>query len=278
MFFELPNKVLMPKIGLGTYLLKEDDVEPTILEAIRVGYTHFDTAQMYDNEKEIGAALKKSMRPRSSFFITSKQQYHLSFEDAKKAFFQTLENLQTDYLDLYLVHWPNHDDQVNQKTWTFFEWLYDNHYVKAIGVCNFTRYQMDNLLKTAKIPPMVNQVELHPGLTQMPLRKYLKEKNIQVISYGPFMRGGIHEPPYNEVLNKIAKIHAVSIHQVVIAWGISQGIFMIPKTKTPNRLEENYRGSQLSLSEEEIQTINALNRGKRVYSDPSNNPHGILVS
>ena len=274
MFFQLPNNILIPKIGLGTFKLTEDIVEDVILEAINVGYTHFDTAQAYNNESGIGRAITKSKKPRESLFITSKQQYHLPFEKAKQAFFKSLEDLQTTYIDLFLVHWPNHDKKVNQETWKFFEWLYEHQYVKAIGVCNFTRSQMDELLETATIKPMVNQVELNPTFTQEPLRRYLKEKDIQVMSYGPFARGAVFEGSTSETLKNVARKHTATISQICIAWGINQDIPMIPKTKDLKRLEENYRGSQVSLSEDEIKTISQLNTGKRKYTDPENNPYG----
>ncbi|MGB0175039.1 MAG: aldo/keto reductase [Acholeplasmataceae bacterium] len=277
MFFHLPNNVLIPKIGLGTYLLTDDIVEDVILEALKVGYTHIDTAQAYQNEAGIGRAIARSMKPRESLFITSKQQYHMPLEKAKEAFFKTLEDLQTTYLDLYLIHWPNHDPSVNQETWNFFEWLYEQKYVKAIGVCNFSRYQLQELLETATIKPMVNQVELNPGFTQIPLRTYLREQEIQVMSYGPFMRGAVFEEPMLSPLKDIARLHGVTVAQVCIAWGISQGIPMIPKTQTFKRLEENYRGSQLSLSQTEIDQITTLNTGRRKYMDPENNISGKYI-
>lgn len=276
MFFQLENNVLMPKIGLGTFMLTDDIVEDVILKAIEVGYTHFDTAQAYQNEAGIGRAISKNIKPRESLFITSKQQYHMPFEKAKQAFFKSLEDLQTTYIDLFLIHWPNHDKRVNQETWKFFEWLYDNQYVKAIGVCNFSRYQMDELLETAIVKPMINQVELNPTLTQEPLREYLNENNIQIMGYGPFARGAVFEGKVFETLKNIARKHTATVAQVAIAWGINQNIPMIPKTQDLKRLEENYRGSQVSLSDEEIKSISALNIGKRKYTDPENNPYGIF--
>ncbi|MGB1097381.1 MAG: aldo/keto reductase [Acholeplasmataceae bacterium] len=276
MFYSLSNGLLMPKIGLGTFLISNEDAKEIVSDAIKIGYHHIDTAQMYGNEAGIGEAIKASLRPRSGLFITSKQRHHMSFEDAKKAFFQTLENLQTDYIDLFLIHWPNHDKKVNQETWRFFEWLYENKYAKAIGVSNFTRSHLEDLLETANIKPHVNQIELHPGLNQAPLRAFMDLHEIKAISYGPFMRGGVFEPPFKDVLSEIAKKHTSTIPQVAIAWGIQQGIFMIPKSSDAKRLKENYRAASLTLSDEDIQTINKLNRGKRVYTDPDNNPWGVF--
>jgi diketogulonate reductase-like aldo/keto reductase len=200
----------------------------------------------------------------------------MSMSDAKKAFLESLDKLQTDYIDLFLIHWPNHTHEVNQDTWRFFEWLYENHYVRAIGVSNFTIEHIDQLLKTAKIKPHVNQVECHPGLTQKPLKAYLDALDINMISYGPFMRGSILEAPFVEPLTKIAKTYDITVHQLVIAWGINLGIFMIPKSSNHLRLKQNIEASLVVLSEVDIKDIDALNRGKRVYTDPSNNPWGIF--
>jgi methylglyoxal/glyoxal reductase len=276
MNFKLSNGVEMPKIGLGTFQINDTDVEHKVLEAIRTGYRHFDTAQMYQNESGIGRALSKTNTPREHLFITSKQKHHMSFEDAKQAFFESLEKLQTTYIDLFLIHWPNHDHQINQETWRFFEWLYEHTYVRAIGVSNFTIEHMEQLLKTAKIKPHVNQVECHPGLTQKPLKLYLEALDIQMISYGPFMRGGILEAPFIDTLSKIATKYHVTVHQLAIAWGINLGIYMIPKSSNEERLIKNYEASKLKLLDEDIKAIDALNRGKRVYTDPSNNPWGIF--
>ena len=276
MSFKLSNGVEMPKIGLGTFQISDIDVESKVLDAIEMGYRHIDTAQRYENEAGIGRALKRSSIPRQSLFITSKQKYHMSMSDAKKAFFESLDKLQTDYIDLFLIHWPNHAYEVNQETWRFFEWLYENHYVRAIGVSNFTIEHMEALLKTAKIKPHVNQVECHPGLTQKPLKSYLDRLNIHMISYGPFMRGSILEAPFVEPLTKIAKTYDITVHQLVIAWGINLGIFMIPKSSNHLRLKQNIDASSIRLLDNDIKDIDALNRGKRVYTDPSNNPWGIF--
>ncbi len=276
MFYSLSNGVLLPTIGLGTFLISNDDAKQIIKDALDIGYLHIDTAQRYENESGIGDAIESSLKPRSSLFITSKQKYHMPFEEAKNAFFQTLKNLKTTYLDLFLIHWPSHDKKVNQETWRFFEWLYENKYVRAIGVSNFTRSHLEDLFETAIIMPHVNQIECHPGLNQAPLRAFMEQHHIQTIAYGPFMRGNIYEAPFKDTLEKIGRKHTSTIAQTVIAWGIQQGIAMIPKSSHIQRLEENHRASTLSLSEEDIVEINELNRGKRVYTDPDNNPWGIF--
>lgn len=272
---KLYNGVLMPKLGLGTFLMADgESAYDSVKTALEVGYRHIDTAQMYQNEKSVGDAIKDSGIPRKEIFITTKQRGHSTLENMQKAFNASLEKLQTDYVDLFLIHWPNHDKKNNQATWAFFESLYEQKKVRAIGVSNFQRHHLTDLMETAKIKPMVNQVELHPGLSQMPLQAYLEKEGIAIESYGPFMKGGIFEGIWKETLEKIALKHHASIPQVVIAWGLARDIIMIPKSVTPIRIEENFKSKDVLLSISEVEEINALNRGKRVYTDPDNSPWG----
>ena len=275
MYSKLSNGVEMPLLGLGTFLISNEEVKKVVLEALDMGYRHIDTAQRYGNEEGIGIALKQTKIPREQLFITSKQIYHMPFEQAKRAFFESLNKLQLDYLDLYLIHWPNHEDAINIETWRFFEWLYDNHYVRAIGVSNFTIEHIKAIQTHCKHLPHVNQVELHPGLQQRPLRTFLDTLGIKIISYGPFMRGGILEAPYKEVLESIGLQYGLTPHQVVVSWGIQEGIIMIPKSQTIQRLKDNLDATHIQFNKDDMARIQALNRGKRVYTDPSNNPWGI---
>jgi diketogulonate reductase-like aldo/keto reductase len=276
MYYKLSNGVLMPKLGLGTFLIPNEEVKDKVLEALKIGYRHIDTAQRYGNEEGIGKAIKETSIPRNEIFITSKQMYHMPYEEAKKAFFDSLKKLNTDYLDLFLIHWPNHNHNINIDTWKFFEWLYENKYVRAIGVSNFTIEHIKALLEQTNITPHVNQVELHPGLQQRPLREFHDTLGIKTIGYGPFMRGGILEPPFHETLASIASKYGITIHQVVVSWGIQEGVFMIPKSSSYEKLKQNFDASNVILSQEDIDIISSLNRGKRVYTDPSNNPWGIF--
>lgn len=272
MIKHLSNGVMMPMFGLGTFRVAPgESAYETVKYALSVGYRHIDTAQMYQNEASVGEAIIDSKIPRNEIFITTKQLIHSSVENMQKAFDESLRKLKTDYIDLILIHWPNHNKAINQATWAFFESLYERKLVRAIGVSNFQRHHIIDLLETAKIKPMVNQVELHPGLNQIPLQTYLESEQIAIESYGPFMKGGIFEEPYREKLQEIADHHQATITQVVIAWGLHRGIIMIPKSVTPSRILENYQGQFLELSSHEVSEINALNRGKRVYTDPDNN-------
>lgn len=271
----LANGIKMPLFGLGTFLAQNgESAYHAVLYALKVGYRHIDTAQLYQNEESVGQAIKDSKIKREDIFITTKQKYHSNIENMQKMFDESLSKLQTDYVDLYLIHWPNQDKKINQQTWAFFEKIYKEGKAKAIGVSNFTKSHLRDLLETAKIKPMVNQVECHPGLTQVPLKAYLDEENIALESYGPFMKGGIFESPFKEKLETIANKYQATIPQIVIAWGINQGIIMIPKSVTEERILENFKGKDIKLTKEEILEINGLNRGKRVYSDPDNSPWG----
>lgn len=272
---KLANGVLMPKLGLGTFLMPDgEDAYSSVLEALKVGYRHIDTAQMYRNEESVGKAIKDSGIPRNEIFITTKQRGHSTLENMEKAFQESLNKLGTDYVDLFLIHWPNHDAKINQQTWAFFEKLYNEKKCRAIGVSNFQRHHLMDLMKTAKIKPMVNQVELHPGLAQVALKDYLDSEDIAIESYGPFMKGGIFEGIWKEELSKIAEKHHATIPQIVIAWGLARDIIMIPKSVTPSRIKENFESKDILLSIDEVEHITKLNRGKRVYTDPDNSPWG----
>jgi diketogulonate reductase-like aldo/keto reductase len=274
----LNNGYKMPQLGLGTFLSKDgDEAYEAVKYALEIGYRHIDTAQMYQNEASVGKAIKDSKVDRKDIFITTKQRVHSTLENMKKAFEESLEKLQTDYVDLFLIHWPNHDPEINQRSWAFFESLYESGKAKAIGISNFQKHHVDTLLKHAKIKPMIDQVECHPGLSQVFLKSYLDSVDIQLESYGPFMRGGVFEGTRKEVLEEIAKNHKATIAQVVIAWGLKRGIVMIPKSVTPKRIKENFESLNLNLSDEDMKAINGLNRGIRVYTDPDNSPWGPYV-
>jgi methylglyoxal/glyoxal reductase len=274
---KLDNGLMMPMLGLGTFLVSDGQIAyDTISYALKAGYRHIDTAQLYGNEESVGQAIQDANISREDIFITTKQRFHMPLEDAVKNFDESLRKLKTNYVDLYLIHWPNHDKKINQATWAFFESLYESKKVRAIGVCNFTIHHMRDLLETAKIKPMINQVELHPGLPQFPLQKYLEAENIALESYGPFMKGGVFQDHYFETLLEIAKKYQKTVAQIVIAWGLNRNIIMIPKSVTPKRILENFEAKDIKLDLEDINSINKLSRGKRVYTDPDNNPWGVF--
>lgn len=274
---ELNNNYKIPIMGLGTFLMAEKDLKKVVKQAIKIGYRLFDTAQMYKNEKALGEALKESNLKREKYYIVSKLMYHHSIEKTKELLDQSLKDLKTDYLDLFLIHWPNSDNKINIRTWKILEEYYQKGKFKAIGVSNFTRYQLTELLTEAKIKPVINQIEMHPALTQEPTHKFLKENKINLMGYGPFMRGNAFSSPYQEELEAVGKKYGLTAAQTIISWGLSRNIIMIPKTVTKERLIENFNASKVRLSLEDIIKINSLNRGKRFYTDPANTIHGKLI-
>lgn len=275
---KLRNGVLIPSLGLGTFkMTDETETKKVILDALEVGYRLIDTAQMYGNEEYIGQAIKESDIKREELFIVTKLMNHHTKENTRKLIEKSLQDLQTDYIDLLLIHWPNHDDNVNIQTWKVFEEFYKNGKAKAIGISNFSRYQMDQLIKKVEITPFVNQIEFHPALSQVQVQKYLVEHGIQLMGYAPLMRGVWVEDRYNTVLNEIANKYNVSIPQILIAWGLSKNAIIIPKTVNKERLISNYEAKNIKLSLEDIQTIDKLNTGRKLYSDPANNVYGEFV-
>ncbi len=277
-YITLNNGVKMPQLGIGTFLVENGQIAyDTVKSALAVGYRHIDTAQMYQNEASVGQAIKDSNIERREIFITTKQARTGNIQYMEKQLKSSLEALQTDYIDLYLIHWPNSDKKVNQDTWKFFEKIYKEGKVRAIGISNFQIHMINDLLEIAEIVPMVNQVECHPGLSQKPLKVFLDNHSIRIESYGPFMKGGVFKDHYADVLSAIANKHDASIAQIVIAWGLHQGIIMIPKSQTPSRIKQNFDAQFIKLSDEEINAINGLNRGNRVYTDPDNSPWGYFV-
>ncbi len=272
--YTLNNGVKMPAFGLGTFRVEPgESAYETVLSALKMGYRHIDTAIMYGNESDVGRAVRDSGILRSEIFVTTKLAKHYggNEKEIRQAIDQSFERLNIGYIDLLLIHWPNQAYEMNHMVWHIFESYYEAKKVRAIGVSNFQIHHLDDLLKHAKIKPQVNQVECHPLLIQSALHKYLVKHDIQMTSYGPFAKGKVFESTTAEKLSEIgAKYHA-SITQVIIAWGLSKDIVMIPKSVHEDRLLENFKGQDLKLSQAEILAINQLNRGSRLYTDPDNN-------
>lgn len=269
---KLNNNSKIPILGLGTFRNNDEEVViDTILKALEIGYRHIDTAKAYQNEAFIGKALKMSEVSREEIFITTKIKIHPNKKIVKELIEDSLTKLQTNYLDLVLIHWPSHDYDLNYKTYKILEDYYDKGIIKAIGVSNFSIHHLNNLIARVKIKPQINQVELHPGLNQIPLQKFLNENNIVLQSYGPFMKGEVFKGNYYDTLKEIANNHLATIAQIVIAWGLNRNIVMIPMSTNPINLATNFEAKDINLSNEEIEKINKLNVARRVYSDPDNN-------
>lgn len=273
---KLNNGILMPKFGLGTFKIGLDDnTYQVISEAIKMGYRHFDTAMMYRNEEEIGQAINDSNVDRKDIFVTTKivklhnGDKNLIREEVQGCF----KRLNLEYIDLLLIHWPSQDKSINKNAYEVLEEFYNKGMLKAIGVSNFKKHHMEDLLKTVKVYPQVNQIESHPLFNQEDMRLYLKEKNVQMISYGPFARGRAFQSPLSDQLQVIADKYNASISQVIISWQLSRDIVMIPKTVHIDRLATNMEGTKLVLKEEDIIKINNLNQDIRLYTDPDLNDY-----
>jgi methylglyoxal/glyoxal reductase len=265
-YFVLKNGVKIPAIGFGTYKLGNNEKAVSDLKhALEVGYRHIDTAAFYGTEEVIGIAIKESKVKREDIFLVTKlwNDCH-GYENAMKAFNESIKKLGVDYLDLYLIHWPN---ELNADTWRALEDLYNQGKVKAIGVCNFKKGHLEELKKTAKIMPMTNQIEIHPGCTQKDMIEYCKENNIQLVAWGPIMRGRVLTEP---IMIELSKKYNKTIPQITLRWHIQNGIIPIPKSSNEDRIKENFNIYDFEIYEEDMIKIDSLNRNENVSGVPEN--------
>ena len=265
------NGRTMPKIGLGTYRVKDgDECRESVKHAIEQGYRSIDTAMIYGNEETVGQGIKEGLEStglsREDLFITSKLWLtDFGRQNVEDAYRQSVAKLGLDYLDLYLMHWPGTNEAVMIDTWRGMEDLYKQNQVKNIGVSNFTPEHFEALLAQVSIKPVINQVEFHPYLTQNKLRKYLEAQNIIMESWSPLMNSQIiHDEVINEVANEVGKTPA----QVVIRWNIQHDVVVIPKSVTPHRIEENLDVWNFELSDNQMERIDQLNQDKRIGPNP----------
>jgi len=263
----LHNGVKMPWLGLGVFKVQEgEEVVNAVKTAIEVGYRSIDTAAIYKNEEGVGRAIAESHVPREDLFITSKVwNKDQGYESTLAAFDDSLKKLGLDYLDLYLIHWPQPSKGLFVETWKALEKLYKEGRVRAIGVSNFKESHLEQLLSECEIKPMVNQVEYHPKLTQKSLHEFCKKHDIQLEAWSPLMQGQLlNEPTLVEIANKYGK----STAQVIIRWDLQNEVVTIPKSITPHRIQENANVFDFELTDEEMNQISALNEDKRVGPDP----------
>ncbi|MDV7766916.1 aldo/keto reductase [Peribacillus sp. CSMR9] len=261
----LHNGVQMPQLGFGVFKVKNgNETVESVKKAIEVGYCAIDTAAIYGNEEGVGQAIRECGVPREKLFITSKVwNTEQGYESTLKAFDDSLNRLGLEYLDLYLIHWPGKDKYL--ETWKALEKLYKDGKVKSIGVSNFHVHHLENLLANSEVKPVVNQIELHPLLTQVEIREYCAKHEIKVESWSPLGRGNLLEEP---TINHIAKKHGKSSAQVLIRWHLQNDLVVIPKSITPSRIEENAQVFDFSLSLNEMNQIDALNKNERFGSNP----------
>ncbi|MEV5113144.1 aldo/keto reductase [Peribacillus frigoritolerans] len=261
----LHNGVKMPQLGFGVFKVKNgNETIESVKKAIEVGYRAIDTAAIYENEEGVGQAIRECGVPREELFITSKVwNTEQGYDTTLKAFEDSLNRLGLEYLDLYLIHWPGKDKYL--ETWRALEKLYKDGKVKSIGVSNFHIHHLENLLANSEVKPVVNQIELHPLLTQAEIRDYCAKHEIKVESWSPLGRGNLLEEP---TINHIAKKHGKSPAQVLIRWHLQHDLVVIPKSITPSRIKENAQVFDFSLSLNEMNQIDALNKNERFGSNP----------
>ena len=271
--YTLANGVKIPCIGFGTWQTPNGEVAvSSVLSALEAGYRHIDTAQGYGNEESVGIAVKQSGIDRKELFLTSKlTNSEHGYEKTLAAFETTLEKLGTDYLELFLIHWPNpiafrdHWQEANAGTWKAFEELYRSKRIRAIGISNFRPRHMEELSRTAEIAPMVNQIRLCPGDTQDEVVEYCRTHNILLEAYSPLGVGKIFEVPEMKAL---AEKYQKSIAQICIRWSLQRGYLPLPKSVTPSRIRENTQVFDFELDSSDVQLIADLKGCVGYSSDP----------
>jgi len=260
--FELDNGVQIPCMGLGTWQTSHETTENAVKSAIAAGYRLIDTAAAYGNEAGVGTGVAECGVPRKEIFITSKLRNAAhGYEATLEAFERTLERLGVDYLDLYLIHWPNPLQfrsiwkEATRGTWKAFEELYRAGRIRAIGVSNFLPHHIETLMETSEILPMVNQLRLCPGVTQPEVVSYCNDRNIVVEAYSPFGTGGIFEVAE---MRSLAEKYGKSVGQVCLRWCLQMGYVSLPKSKNPERIRENARIFDFALDEADVRKISEL--------------------
>ncbi|MFD2564560.1 aldo/keto reductase [Aquimarina rubra] len=265
--FKLHNGVNMPYFGLGVYLSKNDhEVVDAVQWALDAGYRHIDTASIYKNEEGVGKAIRRSSIPRKDIFVVSKVwNSDQGYESTLKAFDESLNRLELDYLDLYLIHWPVTGKYI--ETWKALEKLYKEKRIRAIGVSNFMQHHLENLMNNSEIKPMVNQMEFHPHLVQQDLIDFCNQNEIQYEAWSPMMQGKIFEL---SILDDLAKKYHKTVAQIVLRWNLQKGVITIPKSAKQHRIISNADLFDFELSKEDVNYIDSLDKNERTGPDPDN--------
>ena len=260
--YTLNNGVKVPCIAFGTYKAAEGNSADIIAAAIEEGYRYFDTASFYETEEYLAEAIQKSGLPREDFFIATKLwKEEMGYEETLAAFERSSKRLNTDYIDLYLIHWPKptHDyenwKQLNIDTWKALEKLYKEGKVRAIGVSNFLPHHLDNLFENCEIKPMVDQIEYHPGYTQEATVQYCKQHDILVQAWSPIARGRILQ---DVTLIEMAEKYSVSVAKLALRFCIQNDVLPLPKASSKERMRENMDLFDFEISDEDMKRLNTL--------------------
>lgn len=263
----LSNGVEMPWLGLGVFKVEEGtELVNVVKTAIEHGYRSIDTAAIYGNESSVGKGIQEAQVERKELFMTSKVwNSELGYEKTLAAFDESITKLGLDYLDLYLIHWPVEGQF--KEAWRALETLYEEGKAKAIGVSNFQPHHLEELMKDAKIKPMINQVEYHPRLSQKEVQAFCQKHDIQLEAWSPLMQGELLE---NAELQEIANRYNKSVAQVILRWDLQNGVVTIPKSTKAHRIAENADVFNFELTSEDMEQINKLNQDQRIGPDPDN--------
>ncbi|MEF2977545.1 aldo/keto reductase [Subtercola sp. YIM 133946] len=262
----LNNGVEIPQLGFGVFQIDPKDTKEATLTALEVGYRHIDTAEMYGNEKEVGEAVASSGLKRDEIFVTSKLNngFHAT-KDALQAFDTTMDDLGFEYLDLFLVHWPLPKIGDFVETWQAMQQILESKRVRAIGVSNFQPHHIERLLKETDVVPAVNQIEVHPYLTQDDVRDFNREHGIATEAWSPIAQGKVlDDATIVDIAERLGKTPA----QVTLRWHIQRGDIVFPKSVTRERVVENFNLFDFELSDDDIAAITALNRDERTGPNP----------
>ena len=271
--YTLSNGVHIPCVGFGTWQSKDGpEARDSVAEALRAGYRHIDTAQGYGNEESVGQAVKESGLSRGEVFLTSKLTNSVrGYDQTLSAFHESLRKLGTDYMDLFLIHWPrpvsfrNDWEAQNAQSWRAMEDLYREGKVRAIGISNFHPHHIEALLKTATVAPMVNQIRLAPGDTQDEVVSFSREKGMLLEAYSPLGVGKVFEVPQMKAL---AEKYGKSIAQIAIRWSLQRGYLPLPKSVTPARIRENTEVFDFQLDDADVELIAGLKGCVGYSADP----------
>lgn len=264
---ELSNGVRVPVLALGTWLIKDDRAEDAVAEALKLGYRHIDTAQVYGNERGVGEGIRKSGIAREEIFITSKvAAEHKTYDEAAAGIDGTLEKMKLDYIDMMIIHSPQPWKEVNQsdnryvegnrEAWRALEDAYKAGKIRAIGVSNFLKEDIDNLWEGSEIKPMVNQILCHISNTPLDLIEHCQDKGIVMEAYSPIAHG---EALKNQTIGKIAEKYGVSIPQLCIRYDIQLGMIVLPKTENPSHMKNN-ADLDFVISEDDMEILKNVDR------------------
>lgn len=258
----LNNGQIIPQLGFGVFQIEPGDTAEAVKTALNIGYRHIDTAEMYGNEKEVGQGIRDAGVARSDVFVTSKLNngYHEP-DDARRAFDRTLQDLGTDYVDLFLIHWPlpTRYDGDFVSTWKTLEEFAADGRARSIGVSNFQPAHLDRLIAECDTVPAVNQIEVHPYFANEEARLYSRDNAIAVEAWSPIAQGKVLDDP---TIERIASATGKSTAQVVLRWHIQRGDIIFPKSVTPDRVEANFDIFDFELSEDDVAAITALDQGE----------------